>query len=73
MEMMDGYDELPQEWQEKLEKAIEVGHVPDEDWKGDVEFNRSGKTGFRKKTPKSAKKKAVEEVCDHVRNHMTFN
>lgn len=32
--MVDGYDELPKEYQEKVEFALSNGHVPDEDWKG---------------------------------------
>lgn len=59
MDLMDGYEEVPEEWQEKFKAAVETGHVPDEDWRGDVEFNRPGKRGFRRKTPK--KKKADEE------------
>lgn len=33
-EMVDGYDELPEEYQEKIDFALKHGHVPDEDWKG---------------------------------------
>lgn len=33
-ELIDGLDEIPEEWQEKLKKAVEDGHVPDEDWRG---------------------------------------
>lgn len=31
---LDGYDELPQDLQEKIRQALEQGHVDDEDWKG---------------------------------------
>ncbi|PYI02265.1 zf-PARP-domain-containing protein [Aspergillus sclerotiicarbonarius CBS 121057] len=55
---LDGYEELPQEAQAKVRKALEQGHVDDEDWKGDVELNRPGKTGFRKR----ASKKATDET-----------
>lgn len=34
MEMIDGYDELPEDAQEKVKRALEQGHVDDEDWKG---------------------------------------
>jgi hypothetical protein len=34
MEYVDGYEELPAEWQVKVQRAIEQGHVDDEDWKG---------------------------------------
>jgi hypothetical protein len=34
MEFVDGYAELPPEWQEKVKTAIEQEHVDDEDWKG---------------------------------------
>lgn len=33
-DMVDGYDELPVEYQEKIEYALENGHVHDDDWKG---------------------------------------
>lgn len=29
---LDGYDELPEEFQEKVVNAIEQGHIDDEDW-----------------------------------------
>ena len=32
--ILDGYDELPPEDQEKIRKALKQGHVDDEDWKG---------------------------------------
>lgn len=31
---LDGYEELSQEAQVKIRKALEQGHVDDEDWKG---------------------------------------
>lgn len=33
-DMVDGYDELPEEFQEKVQFALKNRHVPDEDWKG---------------------------------------
>lgn len=32
--MLDGYEELPEDLQEKVKLALENGHVADEDWKG---------------------------------------
>ena len=29
---IDGYDELPEDVQEKLVRAVEQGHIDDEDW-----------------------------------------
>ena len=29
---LDGYDELPVEYQEKVVNALEQGHIDDEDW-----------------------------------------
>ena len=29
--MVDGYDELPAEFQEKVKYALKHGHIPDED------------------------------------------
>lgn len=31
---IDGYEEIPEEFQEKVRHALEQGHVDDEDWKG---------------------------------------
>lgn len=31
---LDGYEDLTNNMQEKIEKAIEEGHVADEDWGG---------------------------------------
>ncbi|KAL4878664.1 hypothetical protein BJY04DRAFT_195357 [Aspergillus karnatakaensis] len=57
LDLLDGYDEIPAEFQEKVQKALDQGHVADEDWKGDREMNRPGMTGFRVRTPKKAAKK----------------
>ena len=67
---LDGYAELDKHDKERIAKAVEEGHVADEDWKGvsivavgltvltkchkDVEVNRPGQKGFR--TPASKKK-----------------
>ncbi|PKX88556.1 uncharacterized protein P174DRAFT_508128 [Aspergillus novofumigatus IBT 16806] len=59
LDAIDGFEELPSGYQEKVRKALEQGHVDDEDWKGDPEMNRPGMTGFRKRAPK--KKKTDEE------------
>jgi len=34
LDLLDGYDELPEEHQDKIKYALENGHVNDEDWKG---------------------------------------
>ena len=34
MELVDGYDELPEAAQEKVKRALEQCHVDDEDWNG---------------------------------------
>jgi hypothetical protein len=31
---LDGFDEMSEELQDKIRKAIEVGHVEDEEWRG---------------------------------------
>jgi len=31
--LIDGYDELDDDWKEKVSRAVEQGHVDDEDWK----------------------------------------
>lgn len=32
--LLDGWDELPENYQEKIRKAMAQGHVDDEDWNG---------------------------------------
>ncbi|KAL5340129.1 hypothetical protein BJX70DRAFT_132916 [Aspergillus crustosus] len=61
LDMLDGYEDLPAEIQEKCVKAISQGHVDDEDWKGDPEVNRPGHIGFRVRTPKKKAAKADKE------------
>lgn len=34
MDLVDGYDELPGPAQVKVKRALEQGHVDDEDWNG---------------------------------------
>jgi hypothetical protein len=34
LELFDGYEDLPEEWQEKVQRALKQGHVDDEDWRG---------------------------------------
>ncbi|KAF2445117.1 zf-PARP-domain-containing protein [Karstenula rhodostoma CBS 690.94] len=62
-DMVDGYEELPAELQEKVDFALQNGHVPDEDWKGDIECNRPGQKGFRL-TAAQKKKKAKKDAED---------
>lgn len=33
-EALDGFDDLPSEWQEKIKAAVETGHIEDDEWKG---------------------------------------
>ncbi|EFW20661.1 hypothetical protein D8B26_003004 [Coccidioides posadasii str. Silveira] len=54
--LLDGFDELSAQNQDKIREAVEKGHVSDSDWRGDVEVNRPGKTGFRVRV---SKKKAA--------------
>ena len=32
LSQLDGYEELPEEFQEKVVRALEQGHIDDEDW-----------------------------------------
>lgn len=34
IEMIDGLDELPEDAQQKIQTALEQGHVDDEEWNG---------------------------------------
>ncbi|KAF1932571.1 zf-PARP-domain-containing protein [Didymella exigua CBS 183.55] len=64
-EMVDGYDDLSEEYQKKVDFALKNGHVPDEDWKGDVEANRDGHKGMRlSKTDQKKKEKAEPAAND---------
>ncbi|KAE8147499.1 poly polymerase and DNA-ligase Zn-finger region-domain-containing protein [Aspergillus avenaceus] len=58
-DQLDGFEDLSSENQEKVKRALEQGHVDDDEWKGDVEMNRPGMTGFRKRASK--KKGAAAE------------
>ncbi|KAI1610464.1 hypothetical protein EDD36DRAFT_326768 [Exophiala viscosa] len=58
--ILDGYEEISIEAQEKVKFALQHGHVADEDWKGEPELNRPGMKGINKRTPK-AKKTADED------------
>jgi len=40
MDLVDGYEELPPDVQDKVKRAIMQGHVDDADWKG-VGFYRT--------------------------------
>ena len=34
MDLVDGFEELPEDAQEKLRRTFEQGHVDDDDWNG---------------------------------------
>lgn len=34
LDVLDGWDEIDETYQEKIRQAIKVGHVGDEDWRG---------------------------------------
>lgn len=34
MDLIDGFDELPEGAQAKVQRCLEQGHVDDEDWNG---------------------------------------
>ncbi|KAG9192926.1 hypothetical protein G6011_11660 [Alternaria panax] len=60
-DMVDGYDELPDEFKEKVDFALKNGHIPDEDWRQDPALNRPG---AKKPRAKKAKKGAEDDVED---------
>ncbi|KAJ6096265.1 zf-PARP-domain-containing protein [Penicillium sp. IBT 16267x] len=62
--LLDGYDELPEESQEKIRRALDNGHIDDEDWKGDIEMNRPGCRHFRVPGKRAAKAKQDEEAAE---------
>ncbi|OQE15999.1 hypothetical protein PENFLA_c029G05004 [Penicillium flavigenum] len=57
---LDGFDEMSEELQDKIRKAIEVGHVEDEEWRGDLQCNRPGSVGMRVKASKAKAKEAKD-------------
>jgi hypothetical protein len=59
MDYVDGYEDLPQDIQEKVYRALNQGHVDDEDWKGDPDYNVPGSTG---NGPRKSKKRREAEV-----------
>ncbi|OJI99927.1 hypothetical protein ASPVEDRAFT_39303 [Aspergillus versicolor CBS 583.65] len=61
LDMLDGYEDLSPEIQKKIERALEQGHIDDEDWNGDREMNVPGSNGFRVRTPKKKAKAAEKE------------
>ncbi|CZT15733.1 uncharacterized protein RCC_01567 [Ramularia collo-cygni] len=66
MDLVDGYDELPDECKVKVARAFEQGHVDDEDWNGDLECNRydpeNKKQGMFVKPMTATEKKNIERA-----------
>jgi hypothetical protein len=58
MDYVDGYEELDQDLQEKVYRALDQGTVDMEDWKGDPAYNVPGQSGTG---PRKSKKKKLEE------------
>lgn len=69
MDYVDGYEELPQDVQEKVYRALDQGHVDDEDWKGDPEYNRPGMSGNGPTKAAKAKKEAAEVTISVMTSH----
>ncbi|KAJ9667964.1 hypothetical protein H2201_001769 [Coniosporium apollinis] len=55
LSLIEGYEEMPDEWQDKIARALEQGHIDDEDYKGDPQYNRPG--AKKPRTPKAKKTK----------------
>jgi hypothetical protein len=47
LDLLDGYEDLPQEHQERLARALDQGHIDDEDWNGVSVFFSSCATHSR--------------------------
>ncbi|KAJ5645015.1 hypothetical protein N7507_011026 [Penicillium longicatenatum] len=62
--LLDGYDELSEECQEKVRRALENGHIDDDDWKGDIEMNRPGARHFRVPGKRGAKGDKNDEATE---------
>nr|POF13058.1 parp-type zinc finger-containing protein c2a9.07c [Quercus suber] len=64
-DLIDGFDELPEEAQAKLKRALEQGHVDDEEWNGDIECNRwTGGKGMGMFVKGAAKKQKEAQKAD---------
>ncbi|EON64892.1 hypothetical protein W97_04126 [Coniosporium apollinis CBS 100218] len=57
--LIEGYEEMPDEWQDKIARALEQGHIDDEDYKGDPQYNRPG--AKKPRTPKAKKTKDEDD------------
>ncbi|KAJ5235085.1 uncharacterized protein N7469_004253 [Penicillium citrinum] len=69
---LDGFDEVPLEMQEKIKTALVKGHVEDEEWNGDVEFNRPGMRGMHARKPR-AKKESKDASPKKTKSAATEN
>ncbi|KAJ5472163.1 hypothetical protein N7539_008732 [Penicillium diatomitis] len=58
---IDGWKGLSTTQQAAVRRALTERHIPDEDWKGDVECNRPGKRGFRLPKKNAGAKKDADE------------
>ncbi|KAL8972654.1 MAG: hypothetical protein Q9183_000432, partial [Haloplaca sp. 2 TL-2023] len=67
-DMLDGYDGLPLTYQDKVMRALQQGHVDDEDWKGDKEMNRPGMKGFRSAATKKQRKAEAKQAAEAAEN-----
>ncbi|KAJ5240008.1 hypothetical protein N7468_004627 [Penicillium chermesinum] len=52
-DLLEGWDELTEDEQAKVIRAIMNGRVDDTDWRGDPEMNVIGAVGFRSKKSKT--------------------
>lgn len=59
MDMLDGYEDLPSDLQEKVGQAFEDGHVADDDWRG-VKLCRRGHVSKSNEIPR-IQSKTVQE------------
>jgi hypothetical protein len=67
MALLEGFDALDDEWQAKVSRAIEEGHVDDEDWTGDPDYNRSGMWGKGPKRKKVNEEEATASGAENVK------
>ncbi|KFY38083.1 hypothetical protein V495_06769 [Pseudogymnoascus sp. VKM F-4514 (FW-929)] len=60
-DFMDGLDEVPDEYKDKLKTAVIEGKIADEDWKGDPAYNVLGQKGTAPRAKKAKKPAEGEE------------
>ncbi|KAI5290714.1 hypothetical protein KEM54_000686 [Ascosphaera aggregata] len=63
-DLLDGFDEISEENQIKIKQAVEQGHVADEDWRGDVDEEKTTDQPPKKAAEGKHGKRPASEVSN---------